>query len=44
LKHFPVGWIVLPSGVGMERENVPVMTPVTHVHSSLPNLMGWIFI
>ena len=44
LKGFPVGAIVLPSGVGIGRENVPVITPVTQVHSPEPNLMGWILI
>lgn len=41
LRGFPVGAIVFPSGVGIGRENVPLITSVTHVQSALPNLIGW---
>ena len=40
LKDFPVGGMDFPSGVGIGFVNVHVITPVTQVHSSVPNLMG----
>ena len=40
LEGFPVGDMDVPSGVGLGFVNVPVITPVTQVHSSVPNLMG----
>src|SRR5947199_7320817 len=38
-KRFPVGAIVLPSGVGIGLVNVPPITPVTAVHVPDPNRM-----
>jgi len=40
----PVGWINFPSPIGMGLVKVPVMTPITEVYSSDPNLTGWTFI
>src|SRR2546427_8118674 len=41
LNFSPVGWMILPSGVTMGLVKVPVISPITAVHSPLPNLTGW---
>lgn len=36
----PVGWINLPFPIGMGLVKVPVMTPITEVHSPDPIFTG----